>query len=143
MDPITIPDWLSVVVAIGAIVALLGYLIGQWKKGTAGAESAAATAYKLELEAVTVRSTRLEHDLAESRAEVSRLGGVVEQLRAENAELRGLVMGEKVPPAMLAAMQTVAAESISALTSALQAEFMHLRQDLDEKTVPSDGAFGG
>lgn len=138
METITVPDWLSVVLAVGAIVGVVSYLIGQWRKGTQGAQAAAATAYKLELEAVTVRSARVEHDLAESRAEVSRLTGMVEQLRTENKELRGLVMGEKVPPALFSAMQTVAAE----LLSKIQTEFMQLRQDLDEKTVPSDGAFG-
>jgi len=83
-----------------------------------------------ELEVHRDRAMRLEQDLARYKTEVDQLRGVVEQLREENKELRGLLMGDKVQPAMLDAMQTVAAANREALELVLDNKLRGIEQAL-------------
>jgi cell division protein FtsB len=93
-------------------VAMLGYLIGQFRRGRSSAQTEA-------LEAQERRISVLEKERGEYRERVAHLEGVVAQLREENQVLRSLVMGETVPPAMLRAMEEVARRSSTELVAAI------------------------
>ncbi len=131
-----IPDQaVGFIAAIGILILGAGYGIGQWRAGGAKACADALQAATAELTVVNESRERLERDVAEARAEAQRLGGVVEQLREENHTLRSLVMGEKVPSAMIAAMETVAARTREELRG-------HLDQMVEHYLEPIRKAIG-
>jgi len=115
---------------IGLVALGLGYAIGQFRMGRVRGAAEALHVANAELEVHRDRATRLEQDLARCKTDVDQLRGVVEQLREENKELRGLLMGDKVQPAMLDAMQQVAASNREALELVLDAKLRGIEQGL-------------
>jgi len=115
---------------IGLVALALGYAIGQFRMGRVRGAAEALHVANAELEVHRDRAMRLEQDLARYKTEVDQLRGVVEQLREENKELRGLLMGDKVQPAMLDAMQTVAAANREALQLVLDNKLRGIEQAL-------------
>lgn len=115
---------------IGLVALALGYAIGQFRMGRVRGAAEALHVANAELEVHRDRAMRLEQDLARYKTEVDQLRGVVEQLREENKELRGLLMGDKVQPAMLDAMQTVAAANREALELVLDNKLRGIEQAL-------------
>lgn len=101
-------EHLELVLLAGAIALGVGYAVGQFRTGRIRGASEALQVANAELEIHRDRAARLEVDVARYKADVDRLHGTVDQLREENKELRALLMGEKVQPALLDAMQAVA-----------------------------------
>lgn len=102
-----------------------GYLSTRHRAADDAAKSAMDAQAK-EIEVLVAANTRLERQteelaktLQEARTHISRLEGVVTQMREENRELREMVMLEKVPTPMLDAMREVANEAIVRLVDAL------------------------
>lgn len=102
-----------------------GYLGTRHRQADDAAKSAMDAQAK-EIEVLIGANERLERqteDLAktlqEARAHISRLEGVVAQMREENRELREMVMLEKVPAPMIEAMNEVANAAIVRLVNAL------------------------
>src|SRR5262245_58053191 len=89
------------IIAVG-IVGGRAYLRAiRQTQGYAGQKEAVGI-YREELAAMRQQNERLQRDLADEKAARAALEGRVHQLSEENKELRQLVMGERVPPAMQA-----------------------------------------
>lgn len=123
-------------VDIGTVIQILTFAIvgfAGWKgylgtrhRAADDAAKSAMDAQAKEIEVLVAANMRLERqteDLAktlqEARTHISRLEGVVAQMREENRELREMVMLEKVPTPMLEAMNEVANAAIVRLVEAL------------------------
>lgn len=135
-------EHLNVVLLAGAIALGLGYAVGQFRTGRIRGASESLQVANAELEIHRERSRRLEADVARFRTEVDRMHGMVEQLREENRELRALLMGEKVQPAMLEAMQAVAIGNREAYRLMLDEMFAPIRRRLDaalDRLAPEGG----
>lgn len=108
---------LAVLFALGAIIAALGYVIGQFKRGSRKnneeerdeIQSTLDIASR-EIELLKGTLDRRDSFVATLQKQITSLTDEVSSLRAENAELRKLVMGERVPEALFRAMMKVAAE---------------------------------
>lgn len=118
------------------IVVGLGYLFGSWRRGLSDTWKETVAAQEAEVTALKIQNQRLTEESASLRSSLKKLEGVVEQLRAENAELRQLVMLERVPPALT--------ETLSAMTRAIMEDVSHMHEAqvkdltviLDEKLHP-------
>lgn len=130
VDPGAMRDWM---LAVGAGVLVVGYLVGQWRSGGAKGASEALTLRAQEVQVLKDANDRLSSDLHAAREEMAQLRGVVDQLREENKELRALVMGEKVPPALYEAMRTVATEAATSTAESLR----RIERDLQRLVVQS------
>jgi hypothetical protein len=111
-------DVLSLATFVALAVLTSGYLVGSWRRGKTEAVKEANDLAMQEIELLKVARDRaeqtrltLEREMRATsdgcKADIARLEGVVEQLRNENAELRSLVMLEKLPPAMTDALTSV------------------------------------
>lgn len=118
------------------LVVGFGYLMGSWRRGLADTWKETVDAQQVELSTLKTQNERLSDEAASLKSALKKLEGVVEQLRTENAELRQLVMLERVPPALT--------ETLSTMTRAVMEDVntMHARQVqdlsaiLDEKLHP-------
>lgn len=120
------PDWLrdvtDVALPFAAAVLLIGWLVGSFRRGKSDAAREALDFATAEILVLREANTRMSGELNEARAELARLGGLMEQLREENAELRRLVMLEKIPPALEAAMSGASGAVLAAVTSTVRPE---------------------
>lgn len=123
-------------VDVGTLIQVLTFLIvgfAGWKgylgtrhRQADDAAKSAMDAQAKEIEVLVSANLRLEKQteelartLQEARTHISRLEGVVAQMREENREMREMVMLEKVPAPMLDAMNEVANAAIVRLVEAL------------------------
>lgn len=117
---VALGGWQLFSLAIATIVVLTGGWYAARKNLLAGANEAAAT-WEGEVKALKTKLERVESDwrterdqlqgeLRSAQDESKRLQGRVDELSTVNAELRALVMGEKVPTAMADALGTVVSE---------------------------------
>lgn len=111
-------EWVPLAVAL---IILGGYSYGSWRRGTADSWKETVDLQSAELNTFKEQNARLAHELAEAREMLAQLKGAVEQLQRENAELRAMVMLEKVPPALaetLAASTRVVMEDVAMMHDA-------------------------
>lgn len=114
-------DILSGLTILALAVLTSGYLVGSWRRGKS--ESVKEAMDLAQQEIALLKSARdhaenerktLEAEMRETSAackeDIARLSGVVDQLRNENSELRGLVMLEKVPPPLESALKEIVVE---------------------------------
>lgn len=108
------PDWavniLALTTGMGILTAGFGYFIGTFRKNKYQAVSDESEGWKGEFEAQRTRADRFEAENRAKDVEISNLKGQVEQLSNRVADLSGLIMGEKVQPALKTALENVAAE---------------------------------
>jgi len=113
---------LTLFLATGAVLIGLGFLVGQFRLGRIRGATEALHLQAAELDVLRQRNVTITADLKAAEAEVHTLRGIVEQLREDNRELRSLVMGETVPPALQHALDTAFARAVEQLGSTFAAE---------------------
>jgi len=107
-----------------AVIAL-GYLFGSWRRGLSDSWKETVDLQAAELDTMKQSNTRLSREVHESKEQIAKFEGIVTQLRRENAELRSMVMLDKVPPALIETMNSTT-ETI--MTTVLQ---IHRQQTED------------
>lgn len=105
-------DWaqnlLSFAIVLGAVIAGLGYAIGQFRGGGNKAAAELAETLKSENEEYRRKIDALQHDL-------DQLKGRLESAEEDRKRLRELVMGERVPEALSNALQSIVDANVEAL----------------------------
>ncbi len=108
-------DMVFIAAAIGGA---LTYAWALRRQAAAMAATKTIEVYQAEMEAMRVRSERLEGELHSARSEISRLSGQLEAAERDRRELRSLVMGEKVPQALADALGHLGGQIVAALGEA-------------------------
>lgn len=126
------------VLNIVTLVALLylgrGYIVNAAHRQEDEARGRTLAVQASELQTLTASNLRLSKELADVRTkctgDVAHLSGQVEQLTNENASMRQLVMLDKIPPALLEAMQHVAGDAATAITQVLEVRLNPINQQI-------------
>jgi len=126
------------VLNIVTLVALLylgrGYILNAAHRQEDESRDRTLAIQETEMKALSDSNDRLAADLSSVRekcaGDVAHLSGKVEQLQNENASLRQLVMLDKVPPAMIEAMQHVAGDVATSLTTVMEDRLGPIEQQL-------------
>lgn len=118
----TVSEWIPL---IAVVIIGLGYLFGSWRRGLSDSWKETVDLQAAELDTVKQSNVRLTKEVHESKEQIAKFEGIVAQLRRENAELRSMVMLDKVPPALIETMNSTT-ETI--MTTVLQ---IHKQQTED------------
>lgn len=122
----TAKDLASFVGVLVAIGLALGWLYSTLVRGSSGAAAEAAEAWRSELDAFKSTQARkdvehreelarLQDELRKGGEERANLEGRVQQLSKENTDLRALIMGDKVPEALVEAISQISKSTVQAV----------------------------
>lgn len=120
----TLLQWVPL--AVAAVLGL-GWLMGSFQRGRKDATKDIVDIAQKELDILKASRDRLEEEFksvsSKCKEDLARLDGMVLQLREENAELRKLVMLEKLPPPLAEALKGLAEQ------------FGQMAKDINRETV--------
>lgn len=121
---------------LALIVVALGYLVGSWRRGARDAFKETVDLQAAEIATMRDLNARLTADAHACKDAISKLEGVVEQLRQENSELRALVMLEKVPPALVETLNRTTEVVMADVSTMHAAQVAELREAFAELLHP-------
>ena len=114
-----VPTYLAWALGAGGMVLAAGYLISTFKRGKIEGRLDVVTLYEKEVELLRGRVATLEAERSDCAQRIASLEGQIAQLTEQNHELRKLIMGESVPPALRQAMADIAKSNLEHYISEL------------------------